>query len=242
MKSSEIRIAVVDSVPKKYWHHDENITDGEKFVELLQPQNPNAQMDIFYGAEHQFPKIDDYHAFMLTGSPVSVHDDLDWMPSLRNLILTAYEQGKPTIASCFAHQFIAKTFGGEVSKNKLGWMIGNYPLRITNSYPWMRPVREITSINHFNQERVTRLPEQAQSFANSEDYNDFAYTIGETILSFQGHPEQPKRAMNNFLHAIENQVPDLEIKKARMMIDRGNPESNIWAQWMMQFFLQHNSA
>lgn len=94
-----------------------------------------------------------------------------------------------------------------------------------------------TGLYHFNQERVTRLPENAQSFAQTEEYPDYAYTLGDNILSLQGHPEQPKRAMNNFLDAtVEKMTPD-EIEKARACIDNGEPDSHIWAKWMMRFFV-----
>jgi GMP synthase-like glutamine amidotransferase len=233
-----IKIAVLDSVPKSYWEHDLGITDAQKFVDLLAPENPEAIFDSFYVSEYEFPQsIDDYDAYLLTGSPLSVHDDYDWMRRLSQFVVDANNRNKRIVASCFGHQLVAKIYGGEVAMNEEGWDIGNYALNITHQYDWMQPNAKNTGLYHFNQERVTRLPENAQSFANTGSYPHYAYTLGDNILCFQGHPEQPKRAMNNFLATIEDRMPQDELVKATIFIDNGQPDSDIWAQWMTRFMV-----
>ena len=237
MDNKAVRIAVLDSVPKSYWDDDLGITDAQKFVDLLSPENPQAILDSYYVSEYEFPNsLDDYDAYLVTGSPLSVHDDIDWMNQLSQLILDANHLDKRIVASCFGHHLVAKIFGGEVGKNEDGWAIGNYALNITQQYDWMQPLAPNTGLYHFNKERVTILPDNAQSFANTACYPHYAYTMGDNILSFQGHPEQPRRAMKNFLAA----TPDLsceELMKATIFIDNGDPDSDIWAQWMMRFIV-----
>ena len=99
----------------------------------------------------------------------------------------------------------------------------------------MQPGESNTGLYHFNQERVTKLPENAQSFANTASYPYYAYTLGDNIMCMQGHPEQPLRAMNNFLAATVDKMPAEEVEKARIFIDNGEPDSHTWAQWMMRF-------
>ncbi|MFT4606589.1 MAG: GMP synthase-like glutamine amidotransferase [Urechidicola sp.] len=237
--NAEIKIAVLDSVPRKYWADDGGITDAQKFIELLAPENPLACFSTYYVAEHQFPEsVDDYDVFMLTGSPASVSDDFEWIQRLSKFIIEANHISKRIIGTCFAHQLIAKTFGGAVSNNENGWMIGNYNLRIQpgTNYAWMEPKANDTSLYHFNQERVTRLPDRAKAFAHSEVYPNFGYTIGDNILCMQGHPEQPERAMNNFIAATPLSKKDLA--KAKRQLQNGAPDAKVWAQWMMRFFLQ----
>lgn len=239
--AAKIRIAVIDSVPKKYWADDEGFTDGEKFVALLSAQNSLAEFDIFHVAENKFPvSADDYDGYMLTGSPASVYDEFDWIDRLAGFIREADDRNKRIVASCFGHQLVTKTFGGDVEHNADGWMIGNYPLSIKGDYPWMQPSIAKTCIYHFNEQRVTRLPAQAISFADSEAYSDFGYTIGDNILCFQGHPEQPKRSMNNFLVATDSLLSEDEKALARRMIDSGEPDARIWAEWIMRFFLNQS--
>lgn len=235
----EIEIAVLDSVPRKYWADDGGITDAQKFIDLLAPENPLARFSTYYVSEHQFPEsVDDYDAFLLTGSPANVSDDFDWMRRLSELVIEANQKNKAIIGSCFGHQLIAKTFGGEVSKNEHGWMIGNFNLRIQSeiNYSWMEPRPGNTGLYHFNRERVTRLPDGAKAFAHSEDYANFAYTLGDNILSMQGHPEQPERAMNNFIAATA--LSEMDLEKAKIHLSNGSPDATVWAQWMMRFFLR----
>lgn len=237
--NKEIKIAVLDSVPRKYWADDDGITDSQKFIELLAPENSLASFSTYYVTEHQFPEsTDNYDAFMLTGSPDNVSDNFDWMQRLSRLVIEANQKNKRIIGSCFGHQLIAKTFGGEVSKNENGWMIGNYNILIQPeiNYAWMEPKANNSGLYHFNMERVTQLPDGAKAFAHSEQYANFGYTLGDNILCMQGHPEQPERAMHNFIATTP--LSEKDLANARLRLKNGAPDAKIWAQWMMRFFLQ----
>ena len=232
-----IKAAVLDAVERKYWADDEGRTDSQKFIDLLSPLNPAAEFEVFYVTENQFPlSLEHYDSVLLTGSPASVHDDFDWIARTSDLIRHADRQNIPVVASCFGHQLVAKTFGGEVGYNENGWMIGNYKLTISRHYEWMPAKILETGIFHFNQERVTALPQAAVSFASSDEYPDIAYTLGNNILSMQGHPEQPLSSMNNFLNAMQHELDQDTLSRARSQIDNGEPDSQLWGEWMMRFF------
>ncbi len=233
-----LRIAVMDAVPKIYWSDDEGITDGEKFHDLLSAQYPAARIDIFYATEGEFPdRVTDYDGYLVSGSPASVHDDDDWITRLSALIVDGDAAGRRIVASCFGHQLVAISFGGSVERNEHGWCIGNYRLEITREFDWMDPCVASTCLYHFNRERVTRLPHGAVSFADSEHYPDFAFVLGDNILSLQGHPEQPLRAMNNFMQSVGPRLPRHEAERAYEMINRGEPDAATWARWMVRFYL-----
>lgn len=232
-----IKVAILDAVPEVYWADDLGITDGQKFVELLQPLNSVAQYDIYYVSRNQFPQdLGQYDAILVTGSPCSVHDDYPWIGRLVEMIQSADSRQQRIIGSCFGHQLVARAFGGEVGYNEQGWVIGNFEVHINRTYDWMLPVANTTGLYHFNQERVTRLPQGAVSFAHTEDYADYGFTLGDNILCFQGHPEQPRRAMVNFLKAMDSLSPQ-ELATAEQRIHGSEPDSQIWGEWMTQFLL-----
>jgi GMP synthase-like glutamine amidotransferase len=139
------------------------------------------------------------------------------------------------VGSCFGHQLLARAFGGDVGHNENGWVIGNYPVHISGDYAWMQPAAGTTGLYHFNQERVTRLPQGAVAFARTDEYDDYGFTLGDNILSFQGHPEQPHRAMVNFLNTTDGLTPQARAKAERY-IATGEPDAHIWSEWMMRFF------
>lgn len=237
MNSHSISIAILDSVPKMHWNDDNGITDGEKFVSLLEPENASGKFDIFYVSEYQFPEnIESYDGYLLTGSPVSVHDKDEWIKMLSEFVGKVHKKNKPIVGVCFGHQLIAKHFGGVVESNEKGWMIGSFSLNIIKKLPWMKKKIMTTDLFHFNKERVTKLPKDAISFASSEDYPYYAYTIGDNILCLQGHPEQPKLAMYKFLEVTRPILSEKDIKKANTCIDIGKSDSSIWSKWIMDFF------
>lgn len=235
--SKAVRIAILDAVPESYWADDRGITDSQKFVTLLQPHNPAARLHSFFVSQHHFPdSIDDYDAILVTGSPCSVHDRHDWIERLTGLIRQAARQGKRVVGSCFGHQLVARAFGGEVGHNENGWLIGNFDVHISRGHDWMQPSASVTGMYHFNQERVTRLPDGARAFAHTDDYDDYGYTLGDNVMCFQGHPEQSRLSMTNFVDATES-LTEAQRERAMLQIDKGTPDGHIWGQWMMRFFL-----
>lgn len=231
-----VRIAILDAVPEEYWGDDLGITDSKKFIELLQPLNAAARFDVYYVSNNQFPQsLDEHDAILVTGSPCSVHDEHDWIARLADLVREANERRLRIIGSCFGHQLVARAFGGEVGRNEHGWVIGNIPVHIFAHFDWMQPLATSTGLYHFNQERVTRLPPCAVAYARTDDYDDYGYTIGDNIFCFQGHPEQPQRAMVNFLNTTDSLSPE-ERARAERFIAAGTPDAHIWGDWMMRFF------
>jgi len=231
-----VSIAVLDAVPEIYWKDDLGITDAQKFIDLLQPQNSAARFDVYYVTKDEFPaQLDGYDAILLTGSPCSVHDQHGWIARLMELLRAANDRQLRIIGTCFGHQLLARTFGGEVDFNEHGWVIGNYPVYIDRQYDWMQPLARTTGVYHFNQERVTRLPPGAVAFARTDLYDDYGFTLGGNILCLQGHPEQPHRAMVNYLNAMS--LPVDERSRAERFIAAGAPDAHIWGEWMMRFFL-----
>ncbi len=79
-----IKIAILDAVPRVYWSDDEGITDAQKFVDLLSPENPQAWLDTYrvsrlrLYAGRQYPEpagnfilisVKRNHRYVFTGTP-----------------------------------------------------------------------------------------------------------------------------------------------------------------------------
>ncbi|MCW5603829.1 MAG: type 1 glutamine amidotransferase [Burkholderiales bacterium] len=66
----------------------------------------------------------DFGGVALMGGPMSVNDDLPWIPRELNLIRAAFDAGVPVVGHCLGGQLMAKALGGEVTRNpvkEIGW-------------------------------------------------------------------------------------------------------------------------
>ncbi|HXZ95964.1 MAG TPA: type 1 glutamine amidotransferase [Burkholderiales bacterium] len=66
----------------------------------------------------------DYSGLVFMGGPMSVNDDLPWIPQTLELIRQAVEREIPVLGHCLGGQLMARALGGEVRKNpvkEIGW-------------------------------------------------------------------------------------------------------------------------
>ena len=67
---------------------------------------------------------EEFSGLCFMGGPMSVNDDLPWIPATLELIRAADASGIPVIGHCLGGQLMAKAFGGTVGRNpvkEIGW-------------------------------------------------------------------------------------------------------------------------
>ena len=125
-------------------------------------------------------------AFILTGSPAGVYDDLPWIAPLIAFLRQARGRAR-LVGICFGHQVMAEAFGGAVIKSPKGWGIGLQCYAVQERLGWMDDVPSI-SIPASHQDQVVTCPADARvTLAN--DFTPFAGLDYGDAISFQGHPE-----------------------------------------------------
>jgi GMP synthase-like glutamine amidotransferase len=65
-----------------------------------------------------------FSGLAIMGGPMSVNDDLPWIPHMLDLIRDAVDQDIPVIGHCLGGQLMSKALGGVVSRNpvkEIGW-------------------------------------------------------------------------------------------------------------------------
>jgi GMP synthase-like glutamine amidotransferase len=68
--------------------------------------------------------INGFSGLVLMGGPMSVNDDLPWIPPMLNLIRLAVRNDKPVLGHCLGGQLMSKALGGTVTRNpikEIGW-------------------------------------------------------------------------------------------------------------------------
>ena len=176
---------------------------GSSLLEVSQQFGyiPNWIMELLQNKDCSFQWVKSYEgetvnhtegdAWIITGSPRSVYDELDWMLDMEDKIINAQHHNKPVLGICFGHQLIAKSFGGRVELNPNGWELGAYPIGLTERGLKSRILSGFNNHSIVYQSHgdcVTVLPENAIELALNKKGNQ-AFTIHKNMYGVQFHPE-----------------------------------------------------
>ncbi len=136
--------------------------------------------------------LDECDAYLITGSRESVYDDKPWIHRLAEFVQQLDAARHTLVGICFGHQLIAHVLGGETRAADAGWAVGVQETQVLSPADWMLPYRERFGLLSSHKDQVVRLPERAEVFASTLHCPNSGFTIGEHILTFQGHPEFSK--------------------------------------------------
>lgn len=156
-----------------------------------------------------FPKSPaEADGWLITGSKHGAYEDHHWIPQLETFIRSCYADKVPLVGICFGHQIIAQALGGKVEKFEGGWAIGRQSYKIVDQ-------SEPIHLNAWHQDQVTQKPEAAKVIASNEFCENAALVYGDSILTFQPHPEFDSEFVKGLLdHRAPGAVPNELIEKA----------------------------
>jgi len=83
------------------------------------------------------PELSDISGLGLMGGPMSVNDDLAWIPPMLDLVRESVVRDVPVIGHCLGGQLMSKALGGKVTRNavkEIGW--GRVEVRGTLAAEW----------------------------------------------------------------------------------------------------------
>lgn len=163
-----------------------------------------------------------YSGIVLMGGPMSVNDDLPWIPPLLALIREAVQQDVPLLGHCLGGQLISKALGGTVSKNpvkEIGWgevsVLDNPHARL-----WFGDLQSFKSF-HWHGETFT-IPEGATQVLASPYCANQAYVLGKHI-GFQCHiemmPEMVRVWTENWKDDIAQSASSPAVQAASEMLE-----------------------
>ena len=129
-----------------------------------------------------------YSGLAFMGGPMSVNDDLPWIPPVLQLIRDAVRADVPVIGHCLGGQLMARALGGEVKRNpvkEIGW--GR--VDILPGAEGRRWFGECTTFESFHWHGETfSIPPDAVRLAASEYCPNQVFTLGKH-LGMQCHVE-----------------------------------------------------
>ena len=175
---------VLDDLKPK--HGDQDDFYSKIFGEV----DTNIKLKIYDVTLNDYPAdMDECDGYLITGSKLSVYDEVKWIRDLEHYIRSLNEHKKSLLGVCFGHQLIAKALGGEVCKAEIGWVTGLQSYTFRNNFPWLKDLNQDVKLIHSHQDQITKLPDQATLVASNKNVPIAMYYIDNHIMSIQGHPE-----------------------------------------------------
>ena len=138
--------------------------------------------------------LDEVQVVLLGGSgDYSVARGGPWLPAALETMRQLHETSKPTFASCWGFQAMARAMGGEVVTDRSRAEVGTLWLELTpdgKNDPVFGPLGDRFQVQIGHEDIVTRLPEGATLLASSPSVEIEAFRFDDgPIYCTQFHPE-----------------------------------------------------
>ena len=138
-----------------------------------------------------------FSGLVFMGGPMSVNDDLPWIPRALALIRDACAKDIPLLGHCLGGQLMSKALGGVVTRNpvkELGWAEVTVADNDT-ARQWFGDIRSFDSF-HWHGETFS-LPPGAVPLLSSRHCANQAYAIGKH-LGMQCHVEMTEQMIRDW--------------------------------------------
>lgn len=146
-----------------------------------------------------------YSGLALMGGPMSVHDELPWIPRVLALINSAVRDAIPVLGHCLGGQLMSRALGGEVSRSaveEIGWgevtVEDNAPAR-----QWFGATRGFLAF-HWHGETFSIPPGATRVLTNTHCVNQ-AFVMGKH-LGMQCHVEMTPELIRSWCKDWEKEL------------------------------------
>jgi GMP synthase-like glutamine amidotransferase len=226
-KAAAMKIAALETGVPPVPLADQFGSYPDMFADLL---GPEFEIDTFDVTRGEYPDDGAYPAYLVTGSPAGVYEELPWIAPLLQFIRDAKDE--KMIGVCFGHQAMAQALGGTVVKSEKGWGAGLHRYWVTHEAPWIHKTDTI-SIPASHQDQVVVQPPRTDVVAASPftPYASLAWKDRRAI-SFQFHPEFSPAYAKALIEKRYDRVNDPD--QALASLDAPNDNERV-ATWMRRF-------
>jgi GMP synthase-like glutamine amidotransferase len=134
--------------------------------------------------------INGLSGLVLMGGPMSVNDDLPWIPRVLDLVRQAVGEKVPVLGHCLGGQLMSRALGGEVSRNaikEIGWgevsKVGLQP-----APDWLGELPAAFEVFQWHGETFS-IPKGAERILESAFCPNQAFLLDDRHLGLQCHIE-----------------------------------------------------
>ena len=207
----------------------------DMFKDLLLEVEPTMEIssyDVIFG---EYPKhIDDVDGYIITGSKMSVYNELDWIKKLGSFVQELHLKKKKLVGICFGHQMVAHFLGGKTQKSNNGWGIGIHESTLTSSAKHYGIEGQNYNLVCSHQDQIVKPAPSSVILASSEFCPYSMLQIEEHILTFQGHPEFKKGFSRSLLELRKNDFEEDRYQQGLDSLSK-NTDTQEVGKWIVNF-------
>ncbi len=195
-------------------------------------------------AKFPAPELADCDLLVVLGGPIGVYDTEEF-PFLHDEILALRQRlgaGKATLGICLGAQLMAAALGARVYPGACGAEIGWFPLAPGTGSPipeWFTPLLAADlPVFHWHGDTFD-LPEGATHLARTGRYQNQAFSVGDSGLALQFHPEVTADGLERWYvgHIAELRSKAISVNQLRMESERNafklqEAAAAFWKGWL----------
>ncbi len=176
--------------------------------------------------------VESAHAVLIGGAGgYSVIGEHPFSPYLRDVLSRLIEEDRPLFGSCWGHQFMATSLGGEVIVDRENSEVGSFEISLTSrgaDDPLFENFPSSFFVQLGHNDRVSRLPEGWVELAASEKCpNQIIRLAGKPVYGTQFHSEMNEDRLRERLQVyLQEYVPDPEEFQRLMARLRPSPQAD----------------
>lgn len=136
------------------------------------------------------PSINGYAGLILMGGPMSVNDDLPWIPHVLDLIRQAVAEDIPVLGHCLGGQLMSRALGGTVARNpvkEIGWGTVQRTKEAAGE-DWLVGLPDEIEVFQWHGETFS-LPPGARHLLRGDYCENQAFVLNNRHLGLQCHVE-----------------------------------------------------
>ena len=147
------------------------------------------------------PPPERVNALLITGSPVSIYERLDWSVACSHWLAKVWERGVPILGICYGHQLMADALGGEVLASPNGREMGSVTVEQLGEDPLFMGLEKRFDVWQTHVDEVIRAPSIAEVIATNDHCAVQAMALGQHCRTVQWHPEINRSIMAHYIEA-----------------------------------------